>query len=184
MIFRELELPGAFLLELERREDERGFFARTFCRRELEEHGLDPFVAQANLSYNRTKGTLRGMHYQAPPSEEAKLVRCVRGAIHDVIVDVRPEAPTFGRHTAVELTADNRLELYVPPGFAHGFQTLEPDTEVSYLMSEFYAPEHGRGFRHDDPEVGIRWPLPVAVISEKDRNLPQLSPRPSAIGRS
>lgn len=177
MIFRELELAGAFLIEPERHEDERGFFARTFCRREFEAHGLDPFVAQANLSYNRARGTLRGMHYQAPPSEEAKTVRCVRGAIHDVIVDLRPDSATFARHAAVELSAADRRALYVPPGFAHGFQTLEPETEVSYLMSAFYAPEHGRGFRHDDPEIGIRWPLPVSVISAKDRDLPAFSER-------
>lgn len=175
MIFRELDLPGAFLLEPERLEDERGFFARVFCRRELEAHGLEPAVAQASLSYNHRKGTLRGMHWQAAPAEEAKLVRCVRGAIHDVIVDVRPGSPTFRLHAAVELDAENRLALYVPPGFAHGFQTLEDGTELLYQMSDFYAPEHARGFRFDDPEVGIRWPLPVSAISERDRSLPLLA---------
>lgn len=177
MIFRELELAGAYLLELERHEDDRGFFARAFCRRELEEHGLDPTVAQANVSYNRERGTLRGMHYQVAPSQEAKTVRCVAGALHDVIVDLRQDSATFGRHTAVELTARNRLSLHVPAGFAHGFQTLAPDTEVFYLMSEDYAPEHARGFRHDDPAIGIDWPLPVRVISERDATLPLFADR-------
>jgi dTDP-4-dehydrorhamnose 3,5-epimerase len=177
MIFRELPLAGAFVLEPERLEDERGFFARTFCREELEEHGLDPTVAQCSLSFNRRRGTLRGMHYQAPPAEEAKLVRCVRGAIHDVIVDLRAGSPTFLRHAAARLDADNRLALYVPPGFAHGFQTLADDTELYYQMSAPYAPEHARGFRHDDPELGIAWPLPVAVISERDRGLPPFAER-------
>ncbi len=177
MIFRELELTGAFLLELERHEDERGFFARAFCRREFEEHGLDPTVSQANLSYNRDRGTLRGMHYQVVPSQEAKTVRCVAGALHDVIVDLRPGSATYGHHTAVELSADNRASLYVPAGLAHGFQTLAPHTEVYYLMSEAYSPEHARGFRHDDPALGIRWPLPVSVISERDATLPLFADR-------
>lgn len=177
MQFRELEVPGAFLIELERREDDRGFFARTFCCREFAEHELEPFVAQCNLSYNRRRGTLRGMHYQAMPGAEAKLVRCIRGAIHDVVVDARPGSPTLGRHAAVRLDADNRRALYLAPGLAHGFQTLEDDTELLYQMSEFYAPELARGFRHDDPEVGIDWPLPVAVISERDRDLPPFADR-------
>ncbi len=177
MIFRELDLPGAFLLEPERLEDERGFFARVFCRRELEAHGLNPAVAQCSLSFNRRRSTVRGMHWQAPPAEEAKLVRCVRGAVHDVIVDLRPDSPTFRRHAGVELGAENRLALYVPPGFAHGFQTLEDSTELLYQMSEFYAPERAQGFRFDDPEVGIRWPLPVSVISERDRSLPPFADR-------
>jgi len=177
MIFRELNLPGAFVLEPERVEDERGFFARAFCREELAAHGLDPTVAQCSLSFNRRRGTLRGMHYQAAPAEEAKLVRCVRGAIHDVIVDVRPASPTLGRHAAARLDADNRLALYLPPGFAHGFQTLEDDTELYYQMSAAYSPEHARGFRHDDPELGIAWPLPVSVISERDRTLPRFAER-------
>lgn len=177
MIFKALELPGAFLLEPERVEDERGFFARVFCRRELEAHGLNPAVAQCSLSFNRRRGTVRGMHWQAPPAEEAKLVRCFRGAVHDVIVDLRPDSPTFRLHAAVELDAQNRVALYLPPGFAHGFQTLEDSTELLYQMSEFYAPEHARGFRFDDPEVGIRWPLPVSVISERDRSLPPFADR-------
>jgi len=177
VIFRELQLDGPRLIELERHEDDRGFFARTFCRAELAAAGIDFPVAQANLSFNRRPGTLRGMHYQTAPCEEAKIVRCVRGAIHDVIVDVRPDSPTVGEHVVAELTADNRLALYVPPGFAHGFQSLEPDTDVCYLMSSAYAPEHAAGFRYDDPEVGIRWPLNVATISEKDRGLPAFRER-------
>lgn len=182
MIFRELELPsgdailkGAWLLDLERHEDERGFFARTFCRDEFEAHGLDPRVSQCSLSYNRAKGTLRGMHWQAEPAGESKLVRVVHGAIHDVIVDCRPGSPTFGRHAAIELSAENRRSLYVPPLFAHGFQTLADDTEILYQMSSEFAPEHARGFRHDDPAVAIEWPLPVSVISDKDRRLPTLA---------
>lgn len=177
MIFRELAIPGVFLLEPERHEDERGFFARSFCRREYEEHGLEPFVAQANVSWNRRRGTLRGMHYQLAPSEEAKTVRCTRGAIHDVVVDLRSGSETFGRHLAVELDPASGRQLYVPAGVAHGFQTLADDTEVFYLMSEFYDPERARGFRHDDPEVGIEWPLPVTVVSERDAALPGFSQR-------
>jgi len=177
MIFRELPLSGAFVLEPERIEDERGFFARAFSREELVAHGLDPTVVQCSLSFNRRRGTLRGMHYQAAPAEEAKLVRCVRGAIHDVIVDLRPGSPSFRGHAAVELDAENRLALYVPPGFAHGFQTLADDTELYYQMSAAYSPEHARGFRHDDPEIGIAWPLPVSVISERDRKLPSFAER-------
>jgi dTDP-4-dehydrorhamnose 3,5-epimerase len=180
--FRELPLAGgdrilagAWVLDLERHEDERGFFARTFCREELEAHGLDPHVSQCSLSYNRTKGTLRGMHWQSSPAEESKLVRVVHGAIHDVIVDCRPDSPTFGRHAAVELSAENRRSLYVPPLFAHGFQTLADDAEILYMMSAQFAPEHARGFRHDDPAVAIDWPLPVTVISDKDRGLPDFS---------
>jgi len=172
VIFRELQLDGPLLIELERHEDDRGFFARAFCREEFAAVGIDFPVVQANLSANRLPGTLRGMHYQTAPCEEAKIVRCVRGAIHDVIVDVREDSPTVGKHVVAELTADNRLALYVPPGFAHGFQSLQPDSDVFYLMSSAYAPEHAAGFRYDDPEVGIRWPLNVATISEKDRDLP------------
>lgn len=182
MIFRELELAGggpvlagAWLLDLERHEDERGFFARTFCRQEFAAHGLDPHVSQCSLSYNRRKGTLRGMHWQGSPAEEAKMVRVVRGAIHDVIVDCRPGSATFGRHAAVRLSDEDRRSLYVPPLFAHGFQTLADDTEILYMMSSEFAPEHARGFRHDDPEVAIDWPLPVTAISEKDRALPGFS---------
>lgn len=177
MNFRALDLSGAFVLEPELQQDDRGFFARTFCRREFEAWGLEPAVAQCNLSFNRFRGTLRGMHFQGAPGEEAKLVRCVRGAIHDVIVDLRTGSETFGRHAAVELSADNRLALYVPPGFAHGFQTLADDTELYYQMSAFYDPELARGFRHDDPDLGIAWPLAVSVISERDRELPAFAAR-------
>jgi len=172
MIFMETSLSGAYLVELERREDERGFFARSFCQREFTDLGLDPCVAQCNISFNHKKGTLRGMHYQAAPHAEAKLVRCTQGAIYDVIVDLRQGSPTFLRWFSVELTANNRSALYIPKDFAHGFQTLVDDTEIFYQMSEFYVPEAAGGFRWDDPAVGIFWPLPVSVISEKDAVLP------------
>ncbi len=177
MILRELPVEGPRLIELERHEDDRGFFARTYCREELAAAGIDFPVVQANLSYNRRAGTLRGMHYQTAPCEEAKIVRCVRGSIHDVVVDLRPSSPTLGRHATADLTADNRLALYVPPGFAHGFQTLEPNSDVSYLMSSAYAPGHAAGFRYDDPDVAIRWPLDVAAISDNDLALPSFRER-------
>jgi dTDP-4-dehydrorhamnose 3,5-epimerase len=172
MLFTETPLEGAFLIELELMEDQRGFFARTFCAREFSEHGLEPVTAQANLSFNYSKGTLRGMHYQLAPAEEAKLVRCTSGAIYDVIVDLRPESGSYLSHFGVELSADNRRALYVPEMFAHGYQTLADDTEVTYQVSEFYAPGHEQGLLHDDPALGIEWPLPVSVISEKDRSWP------------
>jgi dTDP-4-dehydrorhamnose 3,5-epimerase len=174
--FAETALAGAYVVELERREDDRGFFARSFCRREFEAAGLEPVVAQCNVSWNRRAGTLRGMHFQAPPSAEAKLVRCTRGAIHDVIVDLRRESPTYLRHFATELTADNRRQLYIPALFAHGFLTLTDDVEVSYQMSEFFTPGSGRGIRYDDPALGIRWPRAIAVISEQDASWPALTP--------
>lgn len=177
MIFHETALAGAWVVEPERFEDERGFFARTFCREELAAHGLEPEVAQCSVSYNRRRGTLRGMHYQAPPAEEAKLVRCTRGAIFDAVVDLRAGSPTLGRFVAVELSTENRLALYVPPGFGHGFETLVDDCEVFYQMSVPYAPELARGFAHDDPAVAIPWPLPVTVISERDRRLPPFAER-------
>ena len=149
--------------------DERGFFARSWCEREFRSHGLDPRIAQCNISYNREKGTLRGMHYQAPPFEEVKSVRCTRGAIHDVIIDLRRDSKSFGKHFGVTLTAENRTMLYIPKGFAHGFLTLEDDTEIYYQMSEFYAPDFARGIRWNDPAFGIRWPGEVRVLSEKDR---------------
>ena len=169
MIFRETHLPGAFLIELERREDDRGFFARTFCQHEFEEHGLEPVIAQANLAFNKRKGTLRGMHFQYPPAAETKLVRCTRGAILDIIVDLRPESPTYLGHVSVELSADNAVALYVPRRFAHGYQVLEAATETNYQVGEFYAPDAEGGLRHDDPALGLSWPLPVAEISDKDR---------------
>lgn len=167
MIFTETPLPGAFLIDLEPHRDERGFFTRTFCRREFEAQGLNPTVAQCNTSWNRRAGTLRGMHYQKSPSQEAKLVRCVRGAIYDVIVDCRS-----GQSFAVELTMENRRALFVPEGFAHGFQTLSDDSEVEYQMSEFYNPKGGAGYRYDDPAFAINWPLPVTVISPQDLSWP------------
>lgn len=172
MIFTETSLPGAFLLDLEEKPDDRGFFARTFCQTEFEAHGLKPVVAQCNLSYNHRAGTLRGMHYQVPPATETKLIRCTRGAILDVIIDMRPESPTYLQHVAVELTADNRRALYVPDMFAHGYQALTDGAEVTYQVGEFYTPGHERGLRHDDPAFGIDWPLPVTVISEKDAGWP------------
>lgn len=172
MIFAEAELKGAFIIELQRLEDERGFFARSFCQREFEERGLNPKVVQCNISFNKEKGTVRGMHYQNAPHEEAKLVRCTRGAIYDVIIDLRPDSPTFLRYLAVELTAEDRRMLYIPEGFAHGFQTLEDNTEVFYQMSEFYHSECARGVRWNDPAFGIKWPLASPIISSKDRGYP------------
>jgi dTDP-4-dehydrorhamnose 3,5-epimerase len=175
MKLTELEIPGAFMIDPEPIEDERGFFARSFCRREFEARGLNGCVAQCNISFNRSRGTLRGMHYQAPPHPEAKLVRCSQGAIYDVIVDVRPGSPTYGRWTAVELTAASHRMLHIPEGLAHGFQTLEENTEVFYQMSEFYDPACARGLRWDDPAFNIRWPLPISAISEKDRSYPSFA---------
>jgi len=172
MRFHELEIPGTFLVEPERKEDHRGFFARTYCRNELEERGLDPTVVQCNVSVNTLRGTVRGMHYQADPYPEIKLVRCTAGSIHDVLLDLRPSSPTYKRHVAVELTRENRCAVYIPEGIAHGFQALEDDTEVFYQMSEFYYPEAARGVRWNDPAFSITWPLEVTVISEKDLAFP------------
>lgn len=175
MIFTETELRGAFLVEPERLEDERGFFARTWCRSEFEERGLDAGLAQCNISYNRKRGTLRGMHYQHPPYAETKLVRCTRGAVYDVILDLRPGSNTFGRWVAAELSERNRRMLYIPRGFAHGFQTLEDGTEVAYQVSEFYHPEVAGCVRWDDPAFRINWPLEVTVIAPRDRDAPDFS---------
>lgn len=175
MIFTPTPLDGAFVIELQKHEDERGFFARSFCRREFQEHGLNPNLAQCNISYNKAKGTLRGMHFQAAPHEEAKLVRCTAGALYDVIIDVRPASPTYMRHVAINLTVDAYNALYVPEGFAHGFLTLEPNTCVFYQMSEFHAPDFARGFRWNDPAFDIKWPIPVSMISKKDADLPDFS---------
>ncbi len=172
MIFSETELPGAFVIELERREDERGFFARTFCQHEFEEHGLEPVIAQANTAFNAKKGTLRGMHFQFPPAAETKLVRCTHGAIRDIIVDLRPESPTYLEHVAVTLDAETRRALYVPERFAHGYQALVDGTETSYQVGEFYTPNTEGGLRFDDPRLGLEWPLPVSIMSEKDRLWP------------
>ncbi|GAA5534554.1 dTDP-4-dehydrorhamnose 3,5-epimerase [Deinococcus aluminii] len=176
MIFTETKLPGAFIIDLEVREDDRGGFARTFCREEFAAHGLKPDVVQANLSYNHRAGTLRGMHYQLPPAAETKLVRCTRGAILDVIVDLREDSPTYLQHVAVELTAENRRALYVPELFAHGYQALTDGAEVVYQVGEAYTPGFERGLRHDDPRLGLTWPLPVTVISPKDAAWPLLEP--------
>ena len=175
MIFTETELAGAFIIDLERREDDRGFFARMFCQNEFTEHGLKPVIAQANVGFNRRRGTLRGMHFQFPPSAETKYVRVTRGAVLDVIVDLRPESPTYLRHVAVELSAETGRGIYIPERFAHGYQALADDTETTYMVGEFYAPQYEGGLAHDDPRLGIEWPLPVREISPKDAAWPPLS---------
>lgn len=172
MIFTETPLAGAWTIDLDIREDDRGFFARTFCMREFEEHGLESFTAQCNLSFNHAAGTLRGMHYQLPPATEAKLVRCVKGAIFDVIIDLRPDSATYLQHFGVRLDDENRRSLYVPGMFAHGYQALTDGAEVSYQVSEFYTPGQERGIRYDDPQFGIEWPTEVTVISQKDASWP------------
>jgi dTDP-4-dehydrorhamnose 3,5-epimerase len=174
MIFTEIELKGAVIIDLEEKHDHRGFFARTFCATEFEQHGLKPVVAQCNLSFNYKKGTLRGMHYQIPPAGETKLVRCTKGGIYDVIIDMRPDSPTFLQHFGVELTADNHRALYIPEMFAHGYQALTDEAEVVYQVGEFYTPGYERGLRYDDPFFNIQWPLEVTEISEKDTNWPLL----------
>ncbi|WP_421656448.1 dTDP-4-dehydrorhamnose 3,5-epimerase [Leptothermofonsia sp. ETS-13] len=161
-------LPDAFVIELEKREDDRGFFARTFCVEELKVYGIQMDILQSNIGFNYQKGTVRGFHYQVAPAIERKLVRCTRGAIYDVIVDLRPNSPTYRQHIGVELTADNYRMLYVPDRFAHGYQTLTDNTEVFYQVSSLYNPACERGFKYDDPAFDIRWPLPVSKISEKD----------------
>jgi dTDP-4-dehydrorhamnose 3,5-epimerase len=181
VIFTETPLPGAFLIEPEPLEDARGLFARTWCRREFKARGLATRIAQCSTSFSKRKGTLRGMHYQSPPAAETKIVRCTRGSLYDVIIDLRPESPTFTRHFAAVLTADNRKMVYVPVGFAHGFQTLEDATEVCYQMSEFYTPGHARGVRWDDPILAIPWPDDERTIAERDRSYPDF--RPSNGGR-
>jgi len=168
MIFEPAPLAGAFLIRLEPRHDERGFFARTWCREEYLAHGLNGDLLQCSLSYNHRSGTLRGLHYQAPPASETKLVRCTRGRIHDVIVDLRRGGPTFKRWWAAELSADNRNMLYIPEGFAHGFLTLEDHSEVAYQMSTPYRPESARGLRYDDPAFAIHWPFAPVVVGSRD----------------
>jgi len=175
MIFTETKLKGAFILDIEKREDNRGFFARTFCQRELADHGLKPVIAQANIAYNKLKGTLRGMHFQYPPAAETKLVRATRGAILDIIVDLRPESPTYLQHIAVELSADNYRALYVPERFAHGYQVLQDATETSYQVGEFYMPGVEGGLLYNDPRLKLVWPLPVGEMSTKDSELKLLS---------
>jgi dTDP-4-dehydrorhamnose 3,5-epimerase len=169
MIFSETKLRGAFVIDVQPHQDERGFFARAFCQHEFQAHGLNPVIAQANIGFNRRKGTLRGMHFQYPPAAETKLVRCTRGAIVDIIVDLRPESPTYLQHVAVELTADNHRGILVPERFAHGYQALEDNTETTYDVGEFYTPGSEGGLLYDDPALGLEWPLPVSVMSDKDR---------------
>jgi dTDP-4-dehydrorhamnose 3,5-epimerase len=176
MIFSPTHLAGVWVIDPEPIEDERGFFLRTFDAGEFALRGLAMAWVQASVSFNRHRGTLRGLHYQAAPHEEAKLVRCTAGAIHDVVVDLRPDSPTRWRHVSVELSADNRRQIFVPPGCAHGFQSLEDATEVSYLISAFHEPVAARGARFDDPALGLSWPLEPTVISERDRGWPPLRP--------
>jgi dTDP-4-dehydrorhamnose 3,5-epimerase len=172
MIFRDSELLGVRVLEVEELADVRGFFARTWCEREFRKHGLASRMVQASVSYNKKKGTLRGMHYQAYPSKEARLVRCTRGATFNAVVDLRPHSATFLRHLSLTSTAENHTALYVPPGCALGFQTLEDETEVFYQMSTFYAPAHARGFRWNDPAFGVQWPDDDRIILDRDRTYP------------
>jgi dTDP-4-dehydrorhamnose 3,5-epimerase len=175
VIFKPTDLPGACVIELERHEDARGYFARTFCEAEFAAHGLETRVAQCSVSFSRRKGTLRGMHYQLAPFEEVKLVRCIRGAILDVIIDLRRDSPAFKRHFAVQLDERSGTMLYVPAGFAHGFQTLEDDTEVFYQMSQVYSAGHARGVRWNDPAFGISWPADERTILERDREYPDFA---------
>jgi len=169
MIFTETKLKGSFVIDIERREDSRGFFARAFCQNEFATHGLKSIIAQANVAFNRKKGTVRGMHFQFPPVAETKLVRCTRGAILDIIVDLRPESTTYLQHVDVELSEDNGRALYVPERFAHGYQVLRDKTETSYQVGEFYTPGLEGGLLYNDPRLGLEWPLPVEVISDKDQ---------------
>jgi dTDP-4-dehydrorhamnose 3,5-epimerase len=174
VIFHETVLRGAYVVETEPLSDDRGLFARTWCQREFAARGLETRVAQCSTSFNAKTGTLRGMHYQIEPFAETKIVRCTRGAIHDVVIDLRDDSPTFRRYFEIVLSADNRKTIYVPKGFAHGFQTLEDDTEVLYQISQFYSPEHARGVRWDDPAFGIRWPDAVRTIADRDRSYPDV----------
>ena len=172
MIFTETKLKGAFIIDVKRLEDERGFFGRSYCENEFKEHGLNTNVVQANVSHNKIKGTVRGMHMQLAPFEESKLVRCTRGAIYDVIIDLRENSETYKQWIGVELTADSFRMLFVPEGFAHGFITLEDNTDVTYQVTQFYTPGSERGFRWDDPAFNIQWPIEPVLISEKDKSHP------------
>jgi dTDP-4-dehydrorhamnose 3,5-epimerase len=176
VIFTETPLVGAFVIEPEPLEDSRGLFARTWCRTEFQERGLETRIAQCSTSLNTTRGTLRGMHYQGSPYGETKIVRCTRGSMYDVIIDLRPDSPTFTRHFGLVLTADNHRMVYVPTGFAHGFQTLEDGTELFYQVSEVYAPEYARGVRWNDPIFGIQWPNADRIIVDRDRDYPDFRP--------
>lgn len=172
MIFKETKLKGAYVIEIEKLEDKRGFFARSWCQNEFEKQGLNSHLVQSNISFNAKKGTIRGMHYQVTPFEETKLVRCTRGAIFDVIIDLRNDSITYKQWVGVELTSENYKMLYVPEGFAHGFETLEDNTETTYHVSQFYSPGSERIIRYDDKSFGIKWPLNVEVISDKDKECP------------
>ena len=176
MKFIETPLEGAYLIELEKKGDDRGFFARAFCKNEFESHNLNNNIVQINNSLSRDKGTLRGLHYQLSPKSEDKIVRCIRGSLYDVIVDLRPTSETFKQWFGTELSAENRNSLFVPRGFAHGFITLEEDTEAFYLVTEFYSPVHERGIRYNDPAFNIKWQIAPIVISEKDNNHPYFNP--------
>lgn len=183
MKFNPTPLAGAYTIELERKGDDRGFFARFFCMEEFAKAGLINTFPQINNSLTRNKGTLRGMHYQLPPSAEVKVVRCIRGSLYDVILDLRPDSATFGKWFGETLTAENRTMMYVPQGFAHGFVTLEDDTEAFYLVSSIYAPQQERGVRYNDPAFGIQWPLDPVEISEKDKNWRDFDPEWHGIER-
>lgn len=172
MKFKALALPGLYIIELNVLKDERGGFARTFCKKEFEEIGHSKEFVQLNQSWNIKKGTIRGMHFQKPPFKEIKLIRCVKGAVLDVVLDIRKESPTFLQHISVELSEDNKTMIYVPEGFAHGFQTLEDNSELIYHHTEYYVPDSEGGLRFDDPQLNIKWQLPVTVISERDKNHP------------
>ena len=174
MIFNETSLPGVYLIDIEPVKDNRGFFARGWCRKEFEEHGLDAAISQVNMSFNPHAATLRGLHYQQEPNAEAKTVRCVRGAVFDVAVDMRESSPNYLQWIGHELSAENHRTIYIPKGFAHGYQTLVPDTELLYSASDFYAPDAEVGIRYDDPALAIEWPTPVLVISDKDASWPKL----------
>jgi len=174
VIFTETKLKGAYIIEVERRTDSRGFFARAFCQEEFAARGLNTAIAQANIAFNARAGTVRGMHFQYPPFAESKLVRCTRGAILDIIVDLRPESDTYLEHVAVELNEENQRALYVPERFAHGYQALRDNTETSYQVGEFYTPSVESGLMYNDPRLGLEWPLPVSAISEKDQKFAPL----------
>lgn len=179
MIFNETSIQGVYIIDLERLKDDRGFFARAFCAQEFEERGLKPAVAQCNMSFNYKQGTVRGLHFQIAPATETKLLRCTQGAIYDVIVDLRKDSPTYLSHVGVKLSAENRRALYVPEMFAHGYQTLTDNAEVTYQVSEFYTPGYERGLRYSDPKLAIDWPLPVSTVSHKDANWPLLDAQPN-----
>jgi dTDP-4-dehydrorhamnose 3,5-epimerase len=176
MIFKSATLAGVYSIDPERHEDDRGFFARVWCAREFAAAGLSTRLAQCSISLNKRKGTLRGLHYQVPPHEEVKLVRCTRGAVYDVVVDLRPHSPTFQQWTAVTLTSEKRNMLYVPQGVAHGFQTLEDDTELFYQISEFHEPAAARGVRWNDPAFRIEWPVPNPILNKRDESYPDFLP--------